>query len=117
MKALSAYPAASEGIIIITSAWTAREIAPAVNPNYIISLVEPGTHLSIPTGAALRQHLRLDMHDIDNQGAPVPPPYIGPTAEHVQQIIDVARNWDRSGRLDRRLSSSHPIGHANCTMR
>ncbi len=28
MKALSAYPAASEGTVIITSGWTARDIAP-----------------------------------------------------------------------------------------
>jgi len=96
MKALSAYPAASEGTVIITSAWTARDIAPKLNPDFIISLMDPGDKFSLPTGPALRRHLHLDMHDIDNQGAPVPPPYVGPTAEHVQEIIEAARTWHRS---------------------
>jgi predicted protein tyrosine phosphatase len=85
-----------EGFVIITSIWIAQELAPTVDPEYVISLGEPGSNYQIPTGPALRQHLRLEMHDIDNQGAPVPPPYVGPKAEHVQEIIQAARNWDRS---------------------
>jgi predicted protein tyrosine phosphatase len=96
MKEPHSPPAAPEGFVIVTSYWTAREIAPTIDPTYIISLGEPGSNYSIPTGKALRQHLRLDMHDIDNQWAPVPPPYVAPAAKHVQQIIDAALTWDRS---------------------
>jgi predicted protein tyrosine phosphatase len=96
MKEPNPQSAATEGFVLITSIWTAREIAPTVDPHYIISLVEPGSHFSIPTGPALRRHLRLGMHDIDNQGAPVPAPYVGTTVKHVQEIIDAARTWDRA---------------------
>src|SRR6266404_5349359 len=99
MKALSAYPAASEGTVIITSAWTARDIAPKLNPDFIISLMDPGDKFSLPTGPALRRHLHLDMHDIDNQGAAVPPPYVAPSVEHIRKIIDAARSWDRSATI------------------
>jgi predicted protein tyrosine phosphatase len=87
MKALSAYLAASEGTITITSAWTAREIAPKLNPGYVISLMEPGDMFSIPAGPALRQHLCLHMHDIDNQGAPVPPPYVAPRRDMSGRLL------------------------------
>jgi predicted protein tyrosine phosphatase len=96
MKGLSASPASSEGTLVITSAWTAREIAPKLNPDFIISLMDPGDKFSLPTGPGLRRHLHLEMHDIDNQGAAVPSPYVGPTAEHVEQIFDAARTWNRS---------------------
>jgi predicted protein tyrosine phosphatase len=56
----------------------------------------PSDEYSIPTGPALRKHLQIGMHDIDNQGAPVPPPYVGPAAEHVEQIIKAAQTWERS---------------------
>jgi predicted protein tyrosine phosphatase len=96
MKSLSSPPATPDGFVIITSIWTAQEIAPTVDPHYIISLGEPGSKYLIPTGPALRKHLRLDMHDIDNQGAPVPPPYVAPNAMRVRQIIDAALTWERS---------------------
>jgi len=99
MKALSASPASSEGTVIISSAWTAREIAPKLNPDFIISLMDPGDKFSLPTGPALRRHLHLEMHDIDSRGAAVPPPYAAPIAKHVQQIIDAARSWDRSATI------------------
>ena len=67
-----------------------------MNPDYIISLGAPGSHYLIPTGTALRQHLRLNMHDIDNRGAAAPQPFVAPTAKQVRQIIDAARTWDRS---------------------
>jgi predicted protein tyrosine phosphatase len=96
MEALSASQVPSEGTVIITSAWTAREIAPKLNPDFIISLMDPGDKFSLPTGPALRRHLHLDMHDIDNQGAAVPPPYVAPSVEHIRKIVDAARSWDRS---------------------
>jgi len=96
MKEPHSPPAAPEGFVIVTSYWTAREIAPTIDPTYIISLGEPGSNYLIPTGPALRQHLRLELHDIDNQGAAAPPSFVAPTSKQVRQIIDAARTWDRS---------------------
>jgi predicted protein tyrosine phosphatase len=83
------------GSLILCSYWTAREIAPELNPAYLMSLMDAGSHYSIPTGSALREHLRIDCHDILTDEIQYPPPYVVPTAEHVREIIAAANRWDR----------------------
>lgn len=87
------------GTLMVASYWTAVEMAPAFDPQYVLSLMDPGVSYEVPAGPHLEYHLRIEVTDIDNDGAPVPPPYLAPSVAHVERIIDAARTWDRRGNV------------------
>jgi hypothetical protein len=44
-------------MVIISSYWLARERAAEIDPRFIISLMDPGSGYSIPSGSNLEHHL------------------------------------------------------------
>jgi predicted protein tyrosine phosphatase len=86
-------------LIVITSYWIAIERAADIDPRFIISVMDPGSTYSIPSGPSLERHIHIAVHDIATDEIRYAVPYVTPNAEHVRQIVNFARAWDGRGRV------------------
>lgn len=69
-----------------------HETVRATRARRVVTLVDRGTPMRRPYGVAVEDHLRLDVHDVctPNEGC------IHPQEEHVAELIDFVRGWDRT---------------------
>jgi predicted protein tyrosine phosphatase len=67
------------------------EVIARTGARHLISAINADLAPTTPAGLAPGRHLRLDMHDIieTRDGA------VAPAAEHVGELIEFARTWDR----------------------
>jgi predicted protein tyrosine phosphatase len=94
----AARPAAGAGAIYITGYALARQHAAAVDPAYIISLMDPGSPCEIAAGTSLRDHIRIFIHDVIEE-VQIGVPCVVPGREHVARVVDFAQAWDGRGAL------------------
>jgi predicted protein tyrosine phosphatase len=59
---------------------------------HVVTLLGAGDHVEWPSGVSVDNHLFLRMHDINEplEG------HVAPDVEHVEDLIDFVRNWDRA---------------------
>ena len=92
----AARPAGDGGAVIIAGYALAQQYAAAIDPFYIISLMDPGSAIEIAAGTNLRDHIRIFIHDIAEAAQPGSTD-IAPGREHVARVVDFAQAWDGSG--------------------
>jgi predicted protein tyrosine phosphatase len=59
---------------------------------HVVTLLGAGDRVDCPSGVSVDNHLFLRVHDISE---PLDG-YVAPDAEHVEDLIDFVRNWDRA---------------------
>jgi predicted protein tyrosine phosphatase len=78
-------------MIYVCSLARVPETYSRIGARRMITLINEGTPVELPTGLAPNDYLRLDMHDIaDAQDGMMPP---GET--HVRRLLGFAQEWDR----------------------
>jgi predicted protein tyrosine phosphatase len=92
----AARPAGDGSAVIVAGYALARQYAAAIDPFYIISLMDPGSAIEIAGGTNLRDHIRIFIHDIAEAAQPGSTD-IAPGREHVAQVVDFAQAWDGDG--------------------
>jgi predicted protein tyrosine phosphatase len=71
------------------------EVLPRIGASHLVSAINADLAPVTPAGFAVERHLKLDMHDIIElqHGA------TAPAEEHVGQLIEFVRSWDREAPL------------------
>lgn len=77
----------------------ARAHASAIDPHYILSLMDPGAEYDLPVGSSLTQHVRIAVHDVVSSDVTQVADWAAPTEEHVREILDLTGRWRGRGRL------------------
>ncbi len=85
------------GSVIITSYWFAITESPRIMPRFILSILDPGAYVKIPGSTDAEQHLKLEFHDVADEGVANSDRRIPPNDGHVRRIIDFAKGWDQEG--------------------
>jgi predicted protein tyrosine phosphatase len=75
--------------ILITSLADLPDAMAAHQPSHIVSLLSSGYMIETPNGFPADRHLRLSMHDIDDEGGAE-----APARRHVDALIEFGRGWD-----------------------
>lgn len=75
--------------ILITSLADLPDAMAVHRPSHIVSLLSSGYMIETPKGFPSDKHLRLSMHDIDDEGGAE-----APARRHVDALLDFGRSWD-----------------------
>jgi len=84
--------------LMLTSFWWALERAATFDPAGILSLMDPGSPYSVPSGPSFVEHIRLEFHDVVSD-SPKDALRVAPSIAHVQCILDFAKRWDGRTRV------------------
>ncbi len=77
----------------ILDVWSA---ALEIEPEYVLSLVDPGTEkVSLPWNS-YTEHLLLEFSDINIRGKSTPV-FLSPSEEHIRQILEFGMRWHGQG--------------------
>ncbi len=71
------------------------DMAEEVGASHLVSAINADLSPETPASIACERHLKLDMHDITE----AQPGAMPPSTEHVEQLIEFVRGWDREAPL------------------
>ena len=87
------------GQLIITSYWFAREQIDDLRPRYVLSLMDPTSKFTLPQVDSVETYKTIWLHDIASEASAFDRPYVVPSLEHVQVIIELAQRWGFKDRV------------------
>lgn len=87
------------GQLIITSYWFAREQIEDLRPRFVLSLMDPTSNFYLPQVDSVEAHETIWVHDIASDASEFDRPYVAPSLEHVQAIVELAQRWGSKDRV------------------
>ncbi len=63
------------------------------NPEFILSIIDPGSNALVTPGTACKKHLILECHDVVQVYARGSSDYIVPNNIHIEKIVELGRHW------------------------
>ena len=85
--------------LIVTSYWMARERLDNLRPRFVLSIMDPTSKFSLPSFDTVKAHKTVWVHDITSDDIEFDRPYVTPSLEHVQSIVDLANRWGSTDRV------------------
>lgn len=85
--------------IIISSFAHATQYVADHNPEFILSICDPGSESLVKRGTACKEHCILEFHDVVQVFGSGPYDYIVPSTTHAATIMEFGRRWDGQGDL------------------